>query len=322
MDELVGDPGASPRSLHSLLAYGDRLLSKIGGKFPPLGRLLAHFPLSARGLLLALVGLLLLLLLPSLVERLLQRFGRVEANFRGDRIPQSYGLVILLWAAALLTLQRSLYPNRHEEGALWLTLLIGFGALGFLDDTWGDKRFKGLRGHFRAAFRERKLTTGFVKAIGGAALALWLGHALEPDNPLSALLSGGLIALSANAVNLLDLRPGRAGGVFLILAALWLVYSGLTGAIPVPLLFVFVPTLLVWERDARALVMLGDTGSNLLGASLGLALAMPATPLPLKGFALVVLLALHLLVERLSLTALIEKQPLLRALDRLTGIRE
>lgn len=94
----------------------------------------------------------------------------------------------------------------------------GIGVLGFVDDTWGTKRIKGLRGHLRAVLREHTLTTGFLKATGGATLALFLGWRLSPDIPIVALLNAALIALSANAINLLDLRPGRAGGVFLVLA--------------------------------------------------------------------------------------------------------
>ncbi|HZT44272.1 MAG TPA: hypothetical protein VFA07_19055 [Chthonomonadaceae bacterium] len=278
--------------------------------------------LTLRGLLPAAIGLLLLLLLPPLVLRLLWRWNRLETNFRGDPIPQSFGLVILLWAGAMLALTAVLSPLIRQSCLLWLGALIGFGGLGFLDDTLGDRQIKGLRGHFRAAFRERRLTTGFLKAAGGAMLALWLGTLLSPGNLLIALLDAALIALSANAINLLDLRPGRAAAVFLVLAVLLLgllfaaderLESGL------PLLYVFLPTLLVWERDAQAQVMLGDTGSNLLGAALGLALAR--APLAARVVALLLLLALHVAAERVSLSAVIERHPVLRALDRLTGIR-
>lgn len=277
--------------------------------------------LSLRGLLPAAIGLLLLLLLPPLVLRLLERWRRLETNFRGDAIPQSFGLVILLWAGAMLALTAFLSPPVRQSCLLWLAALIGFGGLGFLDDSLGDRQIKGLRGHFRAAFRERRFTTGFLKAVGGVMLALWLGTLLSPGNLLIALLDAAVIALSANAINLLDLRPGRAAAVFLVLAVLLglLFASDERLESGLPLLYVFLPTLLVWERDAQAQVMMGDTGSNLLGAALGLALAR--APLAARIVALLLLLALHMVAERVSLSAVIERHPILKALDRLTGIR-
>jgi UDP-GlcNAc:undecaprenyl-phosphate/decaprenyl-phosphate GlcNAc-1-phosphate transferase len=205
---------------------------------------------------------------------------------------------------------------------LWLLAVVGFGALGLLDDVRGDKKIQGLRGHFQAALRERKITTGFIKAIGGGLLALYLGWRLFPEEPLRAVLAAALIALFANAVNLLDLRPGRAGAVFLLCALLLLLAAFRSEAhvgIP-PLLYVFLPALIVWERDARARVMLGDAGSNPLGAALGLALAQIAS-VALLILVLLALIVLHVVAERASLTKLIEANRLLRALDRLTGVR-
>ena len=122
---------------------------------------------------------------------------------------------------------------------------------------------------------------------------------------------------------LLDLRPGRAGGVFCLIAACLLITVWhQEGRVTIlPLLYVLIPALVVWQRDARALVMLGDAGSNLLGAALGLALTIYIS-VPVQIIACLVLLAFHLLAERISLTALIEKNALLRSLDRLTGVRD
>ena len=108
-----------------------------------------------------------------------------------------------------------LRPQR-ELNLIWLTGIAGFGLLGLLDDTLGNRQIKGLRGHFQAAFRERKITTGFIKAVGGGLLALLLAYRFTPSSPLLMLLDAALIALCANAINLFDLRPGRACGVFLI----------------------------------------------------------------------------------------------------------
>jgi UDP-N-acetylmuramyl pentapeptide phosphotransferase/UDP-N-acetylglucosamine-1-phosphate transferase len=322
MDEIGGDPGAPfwAGGLPGALDSADHLIAKAATRYPEFADLLSRF--TARGLFLALAGMLLLLLLPALVSGLLRRWRRVEPNFRGETIPQSYGLTILLWAGALFALTAWLLPEQRPRCANWLLAVVGYGALGFADDTWGSRQIKGLRGHFRAAFRDRVLTTGFLKAVGGALLALILGRRLHPDSLPAALLAGALIALSANAVNLLDLRPGRAGAVFLVASGLLLGYtvrtdSALAG---VPLLYIVLPTLPVWERDARAAVMMGDTGSNLLGACLGLAVASLPVYTP-QIVTLLLLIVLHVVAERYSLTQIIEKTPVLRFLDRLTGVR-
>lgn len=253
----------------------------------------------------------------------MRRFQRLEPNFRGEKIPQSFGLFILGWAGLLLVLDGWINPIIRPERWHALVCILGYGTLGFVDDTWGEKAIKGLRGHFRAAFQDHKITTGFVKAVGGAILAWMLGWILYPASWPMALLSAAVIALSANAINLLDLRPGRAGAVFLLFALLLLLTTFLSdqwiSGLP-SLLYVFIPALLVWQRDSAARVMMGDTGSNLLGAILGLSIASIPN-VPLIAISLLLLIALHLVAERISLSRLIEKTPLLRALDRLTGVR-
>lgn len=292
-------------------------------------------PVLTDELMLLIPGGLLLAVLMPLTEWGLRRFGRVEANFQGVRIPQSYGLVILVWSSAMLTALAWRRPDLTAITLLQRIACIGFGLLGWIDDVWGTKQIKGLRGHFRAALYDHVLTTGLMKAVGGALLALCLALLLKASAGgfprfsllsllfalLSVLLAAALIALSANAVNLLDLRPGRAAGCFLLaalplLGAAWF-SRNLYG---LGLLSVVIPAAAVWVRDARAKVMLGDAGSNLLGGALGLGIAA-LCPAPVQVAALLLLVGLHIAAERVSLTAVIERTPVLRALDRLTGVR-
>jgi UDP-GlcNAc:undecaprenyl-phosphate GlcNAc-1-phosphate transferase len=266
-------------------------------------------------------GVWALVVLAPLAAIGLRRIGHIEPNFRGERIPQSFGIVIVLGAIPLLLALERFCPVPRLTVLSWLVALTGFGLLGLLDDFRGDKRIKGLRGHFRAAFFERRITTGFIKAVGGVAIALSLGFLHFQHAPAEALLSGALIALSANAINLFDLRPGRAGAIFLMCAAglLALGYSQ-SNVGTLCLLCVCLPAFVVYLWDRRACAMMGDTGSNPLGACLGLALVeQPSHGLRIA--ALIVLLALHLLAERISITKLIERYALLRTLDRLTGVR-
>ena len=72
---------------------------------------------------------------------------------------------------------------------------------------------------------------------------------------------------------------------------------------------------LLWP-DLRERLMLGDTGANVLGATLGLSLVL-TTAASTRTVVLVVVLALNLLSERVSFSRVIDRTPPLRALDRL-----
>src|SRR5205823_3537568 len=128
-------------------------------------------------------------------------------------IPVGYGLVILLWSSAALAVLTRALPGHRSETAAYFAVVVGFGGLGFLDDWFGDRSATGIRGHIRALTRG-KVTTGLVKAVGGLALGLLVARFVQRQSWPDAVLNGLVIALAANSVNLLDLRPGRACAAF------------------------------------------------------------------------------------------------------------
>ncbi|MCC6727962.1 MAG: hypothetical protein IT208_01350 [Chthonomonadales bacterium] len=259
----------------------------------------------------------------ALARRLTSAAGLRRANFRGETIPTALGSAVLLWSVPALAALSAIIPQRRDELAAFAWVLCAFGALGLADDRAADRAAKGLHGHVRRLVRDRAVTTGLLKAAGGLAtgvLVPWLVLRLDAaDVAIDALL----IALSANALNLLDLRPGRATAAFLLGAAALCATEAAQSALGrVPaILLVAVPVLPVYERDARARAMLGDTGANALGGALGLACALALPWPPARVGVVIMLLALHLAAERWSLSAIIERCALLRALDRLTGVR-
>lgn len=249
----------------------------------------------------------------------------IGRNFRGRDLPVVGGLVLL---AALLAGEMALsaaviarpggaatatFRSRDHWGLLIVAL--GFFALGLLDDLAGAAggRARGLRGHFRALVHGR-VTTGAVKALGGAVVALAAGAVWERHlGP--ALLDAALVALSANLVNLLDLRPGRAVKVFLVCwvglaAAAW-------GSAYVALSLPVVGAAVVWMRsDLAERGMLGDVGANLLGAVLGAGVAL-SLGVPGRLGVLGVLVILTAASERWSFSAVIDSAAPLRWLDHL-----
>ena len=192
--------------------------------------------------------------------------GPQGVNFRGLRLP----LVGLLVGAAA--------PS-----------VAPVALVGAADDRWSGPE-RGFRGHLGSG-----TTTGVLKLV---AIPLW---GLARTRSISGAL---LVGLSANAVNQLDTRPGRALKAFLL-------GSVLAGPVPKRALGLAV---LLAPYDLREMTMLGDAGSNALGALLGLGSVERHTGLR-RWSAIVALGALTAYGERTSLGRLIEQTPVLRELD-------
>jgi hypothetical protein len=156
-----------------------------------------------------------------------------------------------------------------------------------------------------------------VAGIGAAAAAAAVlggrgaGSGRGPAALVDGVLTTGLVAGTANLVNLLDLRPGRAAkaGALTAVATLGGPAGGLVAG---PL----GATLGVLPADLGERVMLGDSGANALGALVGLRLAELPGRASRVGL-LAGIVALTLASEKVSFTRVIEATPGLRELDRL-----
>ena len=248
--------------------------------------------------------------------------GLVRTNYRGARLAFPLGAVLA--TAALVTLAPLAFLNDRADLDLlepelrrWLPYLLGIAFLGFLDDALGQGEAattpRGWRGHGRA-LREGSLSTGAIKAIGALALAAYVvsGRGLESWRYLADV---ALLILTTNLGNLLDLRPGRAEkGLALLGAGLCL---GAWTLAPIELLGIFAGPVLVgaW-LTLRERAMLGDTGSNLIGAIAGVWLLTVLGP-DARLIALALVGALTIYGELRSISAAIESVPPLRWLDSL-----
>jgi UDP-N-acetylmuramyl pentapeptide phosphotransferase/UDP-N-acetylglucosamine-1-phosphate transferase len=246
--------------------------------------------------------------------RFLASKGLVRSNYAGHPIPTSYGLLLFL-AVMPFYLLALLLPGLSAYLLQYLIVALAFTLLGFADDRWGDRSVGGLKGHFRKLLRERELTTGATKALVGSWVALIVAATLIPGSIGKLILDAVLIALAANALNLVDTRPARSVVLFLIgtLLAGWLLSRSYTGTPPI--LWALPGASLAYlpvERSRRG--MLGDSGSNLLGGTLGLSLVL-ALGFWGKLLAVAALVAFHVFTERRSLNAYIKERPLLRKLD-------
>lgn len=241
-----------------------------------------------------------------------------RTNFRGRTVTLAAGPALAASAAVTSALGAASRP----AGAAALVAGLGAGAVGLYDDVVGarpDQRdAKGFKGHL-AALRQGRITSGLVKIVGVGAAGLAASALLARERParsrfgraVDVLLGAGVIAGTANLVNLLDLRPGRALKAGLLLGAPLLHDGpGRLVAGPVGAAAAMLPP----DLDER--VMLGDSGANAFGAVLGVALASRTGPLGRAGL-LATLTALTAASEKVSFTRVIERTPGLRELDAL-----
>ncbi len=164
-------------------------------------------------------------------------------------------------------------------------------VVGVADDLWSGPE-RGFRAHLRGG-----ATTGTLKLVAIPLWALW--HTRSVSGAV-------LVGLSANVLNQLDTRPGRALKAFLIGSALVGGRRRRAAAVAV----------LLAPYDLREMTMLGDGGSNAFGAVLGLESVRRLTGLR-RASAIGALAAITLVADRRSLGELIEATPGLRSLDAL-----
>jgi UDP-N-acetylmuramyl pentapeptide phosphotransferase/UDP-N-acetylglucosamine-1-phosphate transferase len=247
-----------------------------------------------------------------------------RTNFRGRTVTLAGGPALAVAASSTAALGA---PS-HPAAAAALVAGLGSGAVGLYDDVVGgrpeQKAAKGFAGHL-GALRHGRVTSGLVKVAGVGAAGLAAAALLAADPTVRSrrshrgglgqaadlLLGAGVIAGTANLVNLLDLRPGRALKAGVLLGAPLL--PGPTGGLAAGAVGAAAGLL---PADLNEEIMLGDCGANALGALLGVALAARTGPVGRAGI-LTALVALTAASEKVSFTQVIQNTRGLRELDAL-----
>ncbi len=246
---------------------------------------------------------------------MIERSGFTRPNFNGLDIPLSAGVIFFISVLPVSFLLLIAAPSDVGDALrLYLFAMAAATCLGLMDDFWGARDTSGLLGHFRALLAGR-LTTGAVKALGGGVLGLLLGAQLFPAQPWRIVDSALMIALSINMLNLFDLRPGRAGKVFVLLCLALLPFVFNRAEI-VPVAMVLGALLAFLPADLKARAMMGDAGSNTLGVVIGITAAAVLDGYFRIGYLALVLLV-HAVTEKYSLTRIISANPVLNYLDML-----
>jgi UDP-GlcNAc:undecaprenyl-phosphate GlcNAc-1-phosphate transferase len=259
--------------------------------------------------------------------------GFVRSNYAGRDVPVPVGLLIPL--AAFLALGVSAPLDRLVDDSVLegvglagaIIYIVGVCLLGVIDDLLGTpviegdlgrKDPRGLRGHAKAAMGGG-FSTGAVKAVGSLGLAAFAVGLIVPGKG-EYLLAIALVVVTTNLFNLLDLRPGRALKVFfavitVIAIATWTLdplwgMGAFIGSLPV---------LAYYDLNEQG--MLGDTGSNAIGAIAGIWMVL-VLDTNWQIIALAVVLLITLYGEFRSISQLIDRTPVLRFIDLLGRQKE
>jgi len=245
----------------------------------------------------------------------------LRTNHRGEPVSMLEGPAV---AAGVLAGAVVGAPGPRAAATVAVATVTGavFGVVDDLAEDPEDRR-KGLRGHL-GALAQGRVTTGGLKVLGIGAGSLLAAAAATPRRRADGsrrsfagwggdvILSGALVATSANLVNLLDLRPGRALKAASIAAAPLVGARGAGGSGAAAVLGAAAGAI---DLDLAETDMLGDGGANALGAALGSALVLSA-PRRVRIAALAAAVGLTVASEKISFTTVIEATPVLRDIDR------
>ena len=257
-----------------------------------------------------LIAVLIEILILRFLIRMLTSARALRHNYSGRLIPVGLGLsfIITVMVVFFLYALLGLYDDSYS---LFIIGAVIVSFLGFIDDMLGQRDKLGLQGHLGALW-QGELTTGGLKAVGGLGLAVFIAFFTGGswwDIAVNALV----IALFTNTINLLDLQPGRAikGYLFFLIIIIAAARGGVDWMLIAPLLGA---VLIYWLPDLKALVMMGDTGSNVLGFALGY-MSVVFLELPWRLGFLVFLIILHVFTEYYSISQIIDRVGIFRSVD-------
>ena len=268
-----------------------------------------------------LVGALTVLFLRIAGRSILAAPALQRVNYRDRSIPTAGGILIVL-AVLIIEAGRAVLgaigigddPGLTLARSEVLFAVFGFAFLGLIDDLLGSGADRGFRGHVRA-INEGRITTGFVKLLGGAGVAVLLVATPGFATGRRLIVDALLIALAANLANLLDLAPGRTiKGAAVVYVPLAITVG--TDPIGVAMAPVLGAAFGLLPDDLGERLMLGDTGAMAIGAVLGLGVVL-GTSSATRTVVLIGLIALNVAAEMFSFSRVIERVGVLRAFDRL-----
>lgn len=248
-----------------------------------------------------------------IISSLLIRYNCLSLNYQRRNIPIGMGLLFII-IQSVITILTSVALNKALIYVLTYNVcMLLVGLAGFIDDVFGERNVKGFKGHI-VSFFKGQITTGFLKAMMGLISAV-LFSILIAKNINEIVVNVIVITLFTNLINLFDLRPGRSSKVFIVIAIILLLtsYVNTVSYLIFSMLGILVAYL---PLDIKGKVMMGDTGSNVLGITLGIYCAITQV-YAVKVIIMIILITFHLLSEFYSISKIITRSRVLSFFDHL-----
>ena len=174
--------------------------------------------------------------------------------------PTMGGVIVVIGAMAGVVVLAANWPEMARNFASYLVVLIGYAAIGFIDDFVVPRLLTGKRG------------LGWKQKFGLEILIAAGAMALQPGINLATASAGVFIVLFfSNAYNFVDGMDALAGGVGIFLfSGLAFLDRGLSIVTPCALILIaaLVPFLVLNAPPAK--VFMGDVGALPIGAWVGL----------------------------------------------------
>ncbi|MGO4887041.1 hypothetical protein ACJ2A9_04720 [Anaerobacillus sp. MEB173] len=240
-----------------------------------------------------------------LMNDLYRKMGWTVRNFEGKEIPYSLGMMVVVAALVIITIESVTPEYMYYISIIWL--------LGFIDDRYGLPTPKGLKGHFRLFLQKGTMTTGLLKVVGTICAGIFMLALLQPDGWFSFIRYSFLLLLTPHVMNLFDTRPLRVWKLTILHVGFFLT---LFFSLPFSVMFfLVVVTLLFYIAEGRKWTMLGDNGATAIGAILSLLIITHVEPTIQWGL-VICYAGLTITAEKISFTNWIEKTTWIKRIDK------
>ncbi len=235
-------------------------------------------------------------------------------NYRGEFIPGFAGVLFPITLLPIFLLIIIVATFDYFYLMILISLTSFFGLCGLLDDLSSEVD-KGFIGHFSLFIKKGIITSGLVKASLGMMVGIFISLAITQNWGLHTLTDALTISLTANLINLLDVKPGRAAKGVIIWIIIFLIFKAEFETL-ILLYPITVMIAVFLSGDLQEHFMMGDTGANALGGLLG-GITVIFMSFDAKILYLIFLIAVHVLTEFVPLSKIIEKSRILSLVDNL-----
>ncbi|KPU28104.1 hypothetical protein TR13x_01840 [Caloranaerobacter sp. TR13] len=243
--------------------------------------------------------------------KLFKKSDFLFSNYELRRIPSCMGIVFVITQIITFFLNVILLESDYLIMSYYLICMLFISVISLLDDLIGDCKIKGFKGHILNLF-QRNVTTGVLKASTGFICSFFISYFVS-DGINELMINTIILVLFINFINLLDLRPGRAAKMTIILTVLLLLNQLARST------FILLSTLgfliVYLPKDLKGVMMLGDIGANTLGWTLGVELIISVN-LIIKFIVLILLIIVHIISEKYSISEIIKNNKILNYIDQ------